>query len=265
MTGERNTIRSASLAAIPRKPAAAGTTVRDACNRSTAAPLVYRELTSPARPARRGAVSQLDVYRTTLSALAGLIETRDPDAGDHLGRIQSLCRCVTDEMRNDSTYRSALSGRFADLIVEASMLHDIGKAAVPDNVLLKRGRLTEREFDQMRQHTTAGYRALCNITRRIGPHPFLSVAAQIAHCHHERWDGGGYPRRLSGRRIPLAARIVAVADVFDALVSRRCYKDAIPIHDARAMIKAGAARHFDPAVVAAFDRAADRITPTEMR
>src|SRR5438552_822063 len=153
--------------------------------------------------------SSLEVYRAVLSALAGLVETRDPEAGDHLGRIRAYCKHLTDHMDLRAAAPNA-PRRFAKLVIEASTLHDIGKATIPDHILLKRDRLTATEFRYIRRHASAGYRTLMRTVRAVGPHPFLQVAADITHAHHERWDGSGYPRRLAGKGIPLSARIVAV-------------------------------------------------------
>jgi len=199
--------------------------------------------------------STFSVYRETLSAVAALVETRDPDGHDHLARIRAYCRHITDGLDARPRIGRPMAAGFAELVVEASTLHDIGKATVPDRILLKPGPLTRREISQMRGHAEAGFRILSRITRRIGSHPFLRVACDITRYHHERWDGNGYPNGLSGHRVPLAARIVAVADVFDALVSRRCYKPAIPVDDAFEIIKGGSGAHFDPVVVAAFTSA----------
>lgn len=199
------------------------------------------------------------VYQATLSAMAAIVETRDPAAGDHLGRIRAYCRVITRHLDRQPRCGRPLSNREAETLVEASTLHDIGKATIPDAILLKPGPLNRSEFACMKRHTLAGFRTLTNAMRQVGRHPFLVTARQIACFHHERWDGGGYPTGISGERIPLAARIVAVADVFDALVSRRCYKAPIPVCEARGIIRRGAGRHFDSVVVDAFERGADEI------
>lgn len=194
------------------------------------------------------------VYRSLLSGVAAVVETRDPAAGDHLKRLRTYCRAMTEELRCEPRFSRKLSRRFCDLLVEASTLHDVGKAAIPDRILLKPARLNTREMRTMRRHTLAGHRMLSRVIAEHGPHPLLALARDIALCHHERWDGSGYPNGLSGEQIPLAARIVAVADVYDALTSRRCYKDALPERLARRSIANEAGRHFDPAVVKAFLR-----------
>jgi response regulator RpfG family c-di-GMP phosphodiesterase len=137
-------------------------------------------------------------------------------------------------------------------IVVASSLHDIGKVAIPDSVLLKPGKLTPRERALMQQHTTIGAECLQTIKRRLGEDRFLDVACEIALAHHERWNGQGYPNRLKGQEIPLVARIVAVADVYDALTSERVYKRAMSHIQARNLIVRGSNEQFDPAVVEAF-------------
>jgi putative two-component system response regulator len=199
------------------------------------------------------------VYQAMLSTLAAGAETRDPASGDHLNRIRLYSRCITHELlRHRDRYRP-ISRQTASLIEDASVLHDIGKTTIPDSILLKPGRLTQTEFGIVREHTVAGHRMLDRLVRQLGPHPFLMVARDIAHSHHEHWDGNGYPQGLSGEHIPLAARIVAIADVFDALVSRRCYKPAIPLRHARRIVERGAGTQFDPRIVRAFKASSEKI------
>ena len=223
----------------------------------------WRLTLPPARCRRRAAPpvappADPETLRATLSGLAALVETRDPDARNHLERLRRVCWCICEEWRRDSAGPRP-PREWSEMVADAAMLHDVGKAAVPDRVLLKRGTLTPREFACMREHAAAGYRTLRRISRCVGDPPFLRMAAQIAWCHHERWDGRGYPRRLQGSRIPLPARIVAVADVFDAIISRRCYKPPASVQSACAVIRAESGCQFDPRTVAAFERALPRI------
>ncbi len=166
-------------------------------------------------------------------------EFRDDQAGDHLTRVAGCVIAVAEGL--------GLSGAEADDVALASTMHDIGKIGVPDHILRKAGPLTPDEWVEMRQHALRGYRMLHDSPSRL-----LQIAAEVALTHHERWDGTGYPRGLKGEEIPRAGRIVAVADVFDALISARSYKPAWPLEKARAHIEAESGRHFDPACVAAF-------------
>jgi len=166
-------------------------------------------------------------------------EYRDDQAGDHLTRVAGCVIAVAEGL--------GLSQAEADDIALASTMHDIGKIGVPDHILRKAGPLTPEEWVEMRQHALRGYRMLHDSPSRL-----LQIAAEVALTHHERWDGTGYPRGLKGEEIPRSGRIVAVADVFDALISARSYKPAWPLEKARAHIEADSGRHFDPACVAAF-------------
>lgn len=196
----------------------------------------------------------MEILRATLSGLAALVETRDPIAANHLERLRGVCQCICKVLLRRLPALQQWPC-WSELVADASALHDIGKAIVPDRILLKPTRLTRGEMAIMRTHTTAGYRTLRRISAGTGRPPLLRMAAAIAWCHHERWDGTGYPRGLRGRRIPLPARIVAVADVFDALISRRCYKTAMTPSKAREHIQSESGRHFDPQVAAAFEDA----------
>ena len=189
----------------------------------------------------------------TIHALARLAEMRDPETGQHTRRTQEFVRALALRLRATGRYERELGGRSIDAIVKSAPLHDIGKVAIPDSILLKPGPLTEAEMAVMRTHTTAGCAAIeaaeVDTNRSCD---FLRFAKQITQNHHERWDGSGYPHGLRGEMIPLAARLMSLADVFDALTSRRVYKDAFPAERARDMIVAARGTQFDPAVVDAF-------------
>ncbi|KTS33770.1 hypothetical protein NS228_11395 [Methylobacterium indicum] len=174
------------------------------------------------------------IFRLSLA-----VEYRDNDTGDHTWRVARYSQIMAEAL--------GLDAELCRRVYLAAPLHDVGKVGIPDGVLLKPGRLDEEEFALIRTHAEIGKRILG------GSHcALIGLAAEIAEAHHERWDGGGYPRGLSGEAIPLAARIVAVADVFDALTTERPYKRAMPLPEARACIEAESGRHFDPACVAAF-------------
>jgi putative nucleotidyltransferase with HDIG domain len=178
--------------------------------------------------------------RDTLLCLARAAEYRDPETGAHVLRMAEFSRAIAAALGRDEDYQS--------LIRKAAPLHDVGKLGTPDHILLKPARLTPEEMDIMRQHTTIGWQIL-----RAHRSPVLQMGATIAWTHHEKWDGSGYPRGLAGEDIPLEGRIVAVADVLDALTSVRPYKQAWSVAEARAFIQKGAGKHFDPACVRALD------------
>ena len=184
--------------------------------------------------------------------LAQLAEMRDHETGLHLERICCFVEILLRELRAD--YPQITEEWARDVAVTAA-LHDIGKVAVPDAVLQKPGRLTQEERRIIQRHASAGGESLRAIKRKWGDDPFLETGTEIAASHHERWDGTGYPAGLRGEAIPLAARIVAVADVYDALTSKRVYKPKMPHEKARKIILDNAGSHFDPRIVAAFERA----------
>ncbi|MEZ6095430.1 MAG: HD domain-containing phosphohydrolase [Pirellulaceae bacterium] len=183
--------------------------------------------------------------------LAKLAESRDNDTGEHLDRIRSYVTILSNELK--TTHRE-IDDQFIQNIGLASSLHDIGKVGIPDAVLLKPGRLTDLERKIMQFHTTIGHECLEAIEDRIGSDEFLKMACDIARFHHERWDGAGYPDGVSGEKIPLAARIVSVADVYDALTSRRPYKEPMTHEKSSQIIREGSGTQFDPEIIEAFER-----------
>lgn len=193
------------------------------------------------------------VEQTAMLALAYLAEARDADTGNHLLRTQHYVRLLATKLRAFPRFSSILTDRYIDLLTWSAPLHDIGKVGIPDRILLKPDQLTEEETAIMRTHTTLGARVIEQTERDMRqPAPFLAVAKEIAHWHHERWDGSGYPDGLSGAEIPLSARVTAVVDVFDALISNRVYKRSLPFEEARKIIAAGRGAQFDPDVTDAF-------------
>jgi putative two-component system response regulator len=199
------------------------------------------------------AASQL----ATIYALAKLVETRDIDTGRHIERVQALSRALAEEMRRQGLHPQQLTPGFIDDLEQAAALHDIGKVGTPDAVLLKPGVLTAEEFEEMKQHCILGARTLDAVLERHPENQFLRMGADVARSHHERWDGTGYPDGLAGAAIPLVARIVALADYYDALTSTRVYRPALPHPDISGRIRRASGTHFDPAVVAAFEAAAE--------
>ncbi len=188
----------------------------------------------------------------TVFAMAKLTESRDPETGEHLERMRAYSMLLAEYLAKDGPYRELIDATFLADLYRASPLHDIGKVGIPDIILLKPGGLSDTEFAIMKQHTVIGAEALGNICRESAGGGFLKMAAEVARSHHERFDGSGYPDGLSGESIPLAARIVALADVYDALTSVRVYKPAFAAETARNMVEEQAGAHFDPEVVRAF-------------
>lgn len=208
------------------------------------------------RAARDEAVRAKDAI---IYAMADLAETRDNDTGDHIRRTQHYVRVLAEGCVEMGVHVDRLDDETIGLLFKSAPLHDIGKIAIPDNILLKPGPLTKDEFAVMKTHAELGSRAIINAQTRLGTEScFLQVAAQIAETHHEKWDGTGYPHGLKGEEVPLAGRIMALADVYDALVSKRVYKAALSHAEAVAMIAAESGRHFEPALVDVFLRIADR-------
>lgn len=185
-------------------------------------------------------------------AMASLAESKDSDNA-HIRRVQSYTRTLALALRQNPAYRAALTDDIVDLLYKTSPLHDIGKVGVPDAVLFKPGRLTREEFDAVKRHSGYGSEALAEVERRLAaPAAFVTMAQEIALHHHERWDGTGYPMGLKGEEIPLSARVVALADCYDALISSKIYKPPYPPDEARRIIAQERGRQFDPAVVDAF-------------
>lgn len=197
-------------------------------------------------------ILSLETRDVAIFALARLAESRDPDTGAHLERVQAYSRLLAQRLATRAKFQSAIDAEFIRLIYLTSPLHDIGKVGVPDSVLLKQGRLDPQEFEIMKAHTLIGAETLQDALDRFPGARFLEMARDIAATHHEHYNGQGYPRGLAGDAIPLSGRIVAVADVYDALTSKRVYKDMLPHETARELILVSAGEHFDPDVVEAF-------------
>lgn len=194
----------------------------------------------------------LESHGLTIYALARLAESRDTDTGAHLERVRAYCRTLGLRLMQNPDFAELIDQEFIRLLYETSPLHDIGKVAIPDSILLKPGKLTEAEFEVMKTHTLHGADTLSAAMSQFPHVGFLKMAHDITLSHHERYDGTGYPNGISDDAIPLAARIVALADVYDALTSKRVYKDAYPHEQASSIIVEGSGTHFDPAIVDAF-------------
>lgn len=191
--------------------------------------------------------------KVMLTSLGALAEYRDPETGEHIKRTQVLVQMLAENLQNHPDYRAAFPNKeYIDYYATAAPLHDIGKVGIPDEVLHKPARLTGDEWTIMSKHPQMGYDVLVNATRELSGHPLVKIAAEIILNHHERWDGLGYPNQVAGKNIPVGARLMAVADVYDALVSRRPYKEPFPHEVAVKEILDGKGTQFDPEVVDAF-------------
>ena len=200
-----------------------------------------------------------DMQSGMISFMAEVVENRDDNTGGHIRRTAKYVESIANQLKKHSVYSDILTDGYVRDMVVAAPLHDIGKIHIPDDVLNKPGRLTEEEFEIMKTHTTAGEELLTHAKAELGESEYLNIAVEMAAYHHEWWTGKGYPYGISGEEIPLPARIMAVADVFDALISKRCYKSAMPLEKAYAIIREESGTHFDPAVVEAFFIVAEEI------
>lgn len=195
-------------------------------------------------------------------SMAKLAEARDPETGNHLERIRHYSRTIAETLVQLKKYTKEIDQLFIDNIFLTSPLHDIGKIGIPDFVLLKPGRFDDKEFGIMKHHCLLGFEALNNALIKYPNAEYLKMSADIAHSHHEKIDGTGYPDGLKGEKIPLAARIVALADVYDALVSKRIYKSAMPHDMAKSIILQEREKHFEPIIIDAFMAAEDLFIET---
>ena len=208
---------------------------------------------------KKAEMDLLDSYRklqnarmATILGLAKLAEYRDEGTGTHLERIREYAKLIAEALANNPKYAGHITPEYVDDIYQSSILHDIGKVGIPDAVLLKPAKLTDEEFNVIKRHTTLGGDAIQAIEAKIEGRSFLALGKEIAYNHHEKWDGSGYPRGLGGEAIPLAARIIALADVYDALTTKRFYKEAYSNKRSRQIIVDLKGSHFDPEMVDVF-------------
>ena len=194
----------------------------------------------------------LNLQGVVLSTVSELVECRDDVTGNHIARTKKFLKILISRMLRDGVYRDVVESWNINLLLLSSQLHDVGKIGIRDSILKKPGKLTFEEFEQMKKHPDIGVGIITSIERQTEAHDFLRYAKIIAGTHHEKWDGSGYPRRLEGTDIPLAGRLMAIADVFDALISRRPYKDPISPEEAADIIISGQGTHFEPALVDVF-------------
>ncbi len=192
------------------------------------------------------------IHEATIESMATVAETRDPETGAHVLRTQNYVKVLAEELSKHEKYKNNLTDNYIEILYKSAAMHDIGKVGIPDRILLKPGKLTSEEFEIMKKHTVYGRNILQNAQKKIPENIFLKTAMEIAYCHHEKWDGSGYPQKLRGEKIPLAGRLMAVADVYDALISKRTYKKAFAHETACNMIIKDKGKHFDPDIVNAF-------------
>jgi len=206
----------------------------------------------------------LRVQDAAILSLATIARIRDHSTGNHILRTQHYVRMLAEQLRNHPDYCLQLDEDTIELIYKTAALHDIGKVGIPDRILQKPGKLSEQEYELMKQHTTLGYQAMKSAEQLLEgsggdkARQFLQIAQQVTLSHHEHWDGSGYPQGLKAQQIPPVARLMAVADVYDAMISRRPYKDAFGHQQAADMIINGSGKHFDPVVVEAFSQLQDQ-------
>ena len=196
----------------------------------------------------------LAIQKATILSLASLAETRDSDTGGHLWRTQRYVQLLARTLQSHPRFSAVLTDVFIQMLFDSAPLHDIGKVGIPDCVLLKKGPLTPEEFDIIKTHTLIGYRTILQAEKALGVQvDFLQIAQEIILSHHEKWDGSGYPGQLSGEKIPVSARLMALADVYDSLISSRVYRPAMTHEKVVGIILEGKGTHFDPDVADAFD------------
>ena len=227
---------------------------------SLAAATVARIAQERKRADRAGREKDL-AHQLMVRSLLSLTEVRDADTGRHSRRIQQYSRLLAEELAHHPAFREYLSPERVDLLSSLAPLHDIGKVGVPDQLLNKPGRLTPEEYQEMQKHPVYGLDVINKAQRDVGASEdlILSMVKDIVYTHHEWWDGKGYPRGIKGREIPIAGRLVAVVDVYDAMTAGRRYREAMPHDEAVGLIVAGKGTHFDPDVVDAFVRIAPRL------
>lgn len=188
----------------------------------------------------------------TIEAIASLAEYRDPETGGHINRTKNYVKIMAERLMQKQEYEDILNDKIVEMYYKSAPLHDIGKIGVKDEILLKPGKLTSSEFEEMKMHTMFGTNVLAMSSKKLGENSFLKYAMEFSKYHHEKWDGTGYPQGLKGKNIPLTGRIMAIADVYDALISKRVYKPAFSHERAVEIIREDSGSHFDPELVELF-------------
>lgn len=201
---------------------------------------------------REHSEKMLRIQNNTIIGMANLIESRDGDTGEHVKRTSRYVSMLASAAKESGYCTDILTDGYIELLSKAAPMHDIGKISVPDSILQKPGKLTAEEYDSIKSHAAEGGRIIREVMSGIEEKDYIDIAADVAAFHHEKWDGTGYPRGLSGGDIPLCARIMAIADVFDALISKRCYKAPMPLDEAFGIIENSAGTHFDPDLAGLF-------------
>lgn len=199
------------------------------------------------------------IQEQTIYGMANLIESRDSDTGEHVKRTSLYVELLGKAAKEAGYHKEIITDGYIEILKKAAPMHDIGKIAVSDSILKKPGKLTEEEFKKIQNHTIAGEKIIREVLSGIESEDYVKIAADIAVSHHERWDGNGYPYKLKGEEIPLEARIMAIADVFDALVSPRCYKDPFSTDEAFEIISLSRGTHFDPVLTDLFISKKDEV------
>ncbi len=204
------------------------------------------EVERKTRDLRAHSERMIELQNNTIIGMANLIESRDGDTGEHVKRTSKYVSMLAETAKDRGLYPELLNDDYIELMIKAAPMHDIGKIAVPDSILQKPGKLTPEEFDRIKSHAAEGGRIIREVLGSIEEREYVDIAVMVASGHHEKWDGSGYPEHLSGEDIPLCARIMAIADVFDALISKRCYKESMSLDEAFTIIAESAGTHFDP-------------------
>lgn len=194
----------------------------------------------------------VDMQFHIITTMADIVESRDENTGGHIRRTAKYVEIISTELKKRGLFKDILTDKYIEDMIVAAPLHDIGKIHISDSILNKPGRFTDEEFEIMKGHTTAGKDLLNHAKSELGEFDYLNIAVEMAAYHHEWWNGKGYPKGISGQEIPLCARIMAVADVFDALTSKRCYKSAMPLDKVYKIMREETGTHFDPVIMEAF-------------
>lgn len=194
-----------------------------------------------------------------VTSFATLVESRDSSTGSHVKRTKSYVKILLDEIKTNSLFSSIMTKDFEDKMMNAAPMHDIGKISIPDTILQKPGKLTDEEYSVMKKHSVLGGEIIQEIFKDMDDKEFLNIAYDVTRYHHEKWNGNGYPEGLVGKEIPFSARIMAIADVFDAISAKRCYRDAMPLDKCFAIIKEGKGVDFDPVLTDLFLNAKEKV------
>ena len=194
-----------------------------------------------------------------VTSFATLVESRDSSTGSHVKRTKSYVKILLDEIKTNNLYSSIMTKDFEDKMMNAAPMHDIGKISIPDTILQKPGKLTDEEYSVMKKHSVLGGEIIQEIFKDMDDKEFLNIAYDVTRYHHEKWNGNGYPEGLVGKEIPFSARIMAIADVFDAISAKRCYRDAMPLDKCFAIIKEGKGVDFDPVLTDLFLNAREKV------